>query len=115
MGKGTAAKPALHAARCHGDDIGSGARELIRYVTLHAASNADQGDYRADTNADAWALLNGAVPQDATFRLFDRSYGPEPVACDFVFVSESLARGVKRMQIDRHTRASDHQPVHLSL
>lgn len=64
---------------------------------------------------DAWALLNGAVPQDATFRLFDRSYGPEPVACDFVFVSESLARGVKRMQIDRHTRASDHQPVHLSL
>ena len=39
---------------------------------------------------DAWRALHGAQPQPATFRLFDRSYGPEPVACDFVFVSAGL-------------------------
>ena len=47
----------------------------------------------------------------ATFRLYDRRYGPEPIACDFVFVSDRLTAKVKRLDIDSVTQASDHQPV----
>ena len=64
---------------------------------------------------DAWPLVHGAAPHPPTFRLFDRTYGPEPVACDFVFVSDDLAGFVRRIDIDGHTRASDHQPVVVSL
>ncbi|HOM13421.1 MAG TPA: endonuclease/exonuclease/phosphatase family protein [Rubrivivax sp.] len=64
---------------------------------------------------DAWRALHGAQPQPATFRLFDRSYGPEPVACDFVFVSAGLLPRLRRMAIDGQTRASDHQPVLVEL
>ena len=60
---------------------------------------------------DAWTLLHGAAPQPPTFRVFDRSYGPDPVACDFVFVSESLAPQLRRFDVDGATQASDHQPV----
>lgn len=72
---------------------------------------------RADAPAlhDAWALLHGARPHDPTFRLFDRTYGPEPMACDFVFVSDGVAPRVRRMQVDGQTRASDHQPVLIEL
>jgi endonuclease/exonuclease/phosphatase family metal-dependent hydrolase len=64
---------------------------------------------------DAWTVLNGAVPQAPTFRLFDRRYGPTPITCDFIFVSEDLAPRVKRMEVNTQTRASDHQPVLLEL
>ena len=60
---------------------------------------------------DAWTLLHGAAPQPPTFRVFDRSYGPDPVACDFVFVSEGLASQLRRFDVDGATQASDHQPV----
>lgn len=60
---------------------------------------------------DAWPLLHGAAPQPPTFRIHDRRYGPEPVACDFVFVSDGLKDKVRRMAIDGATQASDHQPV----
>jgi len=60
---------------------------------------------------DVWPLINGDTPHEATFRLFDRTYGPNPVACDFVFVSDELASRVQRIEIDALTRASDHQPV----
>jgi hypothetical protein len=56
-------------------------------------------------------LLHGDAPHPPTFRLFDRTYGPDPVACDFVFVSGSLKPRVKRLVIDGVTRVSDHQPV----
>ena len=78
----------------------------------HAAIQRPQGTHRLH---DAWALINGDAAQGATFRLFDRTYGPEPVACDFVFVSGSLAGGVRRLRVESHTRASDHQPMHLSV
>ena len=64
---------------------------------------------------DAWTLLHGALPQPPTFRVFDRSYGPAPVACDFVFVSAGLLPRLRRMAIDGSTRASDHQPVLVDL
>ena len=64
---------------------------------------------------DAWTLLHGALPQPPTFRVFDRSYGAAPVACDFVFVSAGLLPRLRRMAIDGSTRASDHQPVLVDL
>jgi len=47
--------------------------------------------------------------------VFDRSYGPDPMACDFVFVSAGLAPRVSGIEVDGETRASDHQPVLVEL
>lgn len=60
---------------------------------------------------DCWKLVHGDQPQPPTFRVFDKTYGPEPVACDFVFASESLKDRVRHIAIDGQTRASDHQPM----
>lgn len=64
---------------------------------------------------DAWRLLHGTVPQSPTFRIHDRTYGPDPIACDFVFVSDSLKDKVKRFWLDGATQVSDHQPVAVEL
>ena len=64
---------------------------------------------------DAWRVLNGEAPHAPTFRLFDRRYGPEPIACDFVFVSDGLKSRVKKLGIDSVTQVSDHQPVAVEL
>lgn len=64
---------------------------------------------------DCWRLLHDNARHAPTFRLFDRTYGPEPVACDFVFVSDTLKPHVKQMRIDGETRGSDHQPVMIEL
>jgi endonuclease/exonuclease/phosphatase family metal-dependent hydrolase len=64
---------------------------------------------------DAWRILHDGKPHEPTFRLFDRRYGPEPVACDFVFVSDGLAPRVKNLAIDSETKVSDHQPVAVEL
>ncbi|MCC7463506.1 MAG: endonuclease, partial [Gammaproteobacteria bacterium] len=64
---------------------------------------------------DAWPLVHGSAPHAPTFRVFDRTYGPDPLACDFVFVSASLASRVLRIEVDGQTRASDHQPVCIEL
>ncbi|MET0544362.1 MAG: endonuclease/exonuclease/phosphatase family protein [Variovorax sp.] len=60
---------------------------------------------------DAWPLVHGDMPHAPTFRLFDSTYGPEPAAYDFVFVSDALAPRVRHIEVDLQTRASDHQPV----
>jgi endonuclease/exonuclease/phosphatase family metal-dependent hydrolase len=60
---------------------------------------------------DAWPRVHGTQPHAPTFRLVDRRYGPEPIACDFVFVSDKLAARVSAFEVDGHTRDSDHQPV----
>jgi endonuclease/exonuclease/phosphatase family metal-dependent hydrolase len=65
--------------------------------------------------ADAWRQVHGTRPHDPTFRLFDRRYGPVPIACDFVFVSDDLAPRVRRVEVNLQTRASDHQPVLVEL
>jgi len=60
---------------------------------------------------DAWQLVHGASPHAPTFRLFDHTYGDDPVAFDFVFVSAGLASRVRRIEVDERTHASDHQPL----
>jgi endonuclease/exonuclease/phosphatase family metal-dependent hydrolase len=64
---------------------------------------------------DSWRLLHGDASHAPTFRLYDRRYGPEPVACDFVFVTDPLKGQVRRIAVDAATQASDHQPVLLEL
>lgn len=72
-------------------------------------------DIGAATLHDAWRELHGTLPQPPTFLLHDRTYGPEPIACDFVFVTQGLRGRVRRMAIDGETQASDHQPVLVEL
>lgn len=79
------------------------------------AGSAEYAAITAGDLHDAWRVLYGAQPQEPTFRLFDRSYGPDPVACDFVFVSAGLLPRLRRMAVDGQTRASDHQPVLVEL
>jgi endonuclease/exonuclease/phosphatase family metal-dependent hydrolase len=63
----------------------------------------------------AWPLVHGSGAHAPTFRLFDRTYGADSMACDFIFVSAGLASRVRRIDVDLHTRASDHQPVVVEL
>ena len=76
---------------------------------------AIQQPFGAAAFTDAWPLVHGKTPQAGTFMLFDRTYGPAPVACDFVFVSATLAPCVRRIEVDLQTQASDHQPVLVEL
>lgn len=65
---------------------------------------------------DSWHVLHpDNTSPEPTFRLHDRRYGPEPVRCDFVFVSDSLKPFVQELKVDGKTQASDHQPVALRL
>lgn len=80
------------------------------YALIQAAPPAEATGLK-----DAWPLVHGDVPHDPTFRLFDRRYGPEPICCDFMFVSSDLQRRVRDLHVDTTTRASDHQPVLLEL
>jgi endonuclease/exonuclease/phosphatase family metal-dependent hydrolase len=99
----------------------------------HTTSALLCGDFNAETNdpayaavqaglapplhrlADAWPRAHPGRAHEPTFRLFDRRYGPEPVACDFFFLSEDLLPRVRHLEVDSQTRLSDHQPVWLSL
>ena len=56
--------------------------------------------------------MHGERPQPPTFCAHEL-YSPDskPVACDFVFVSDELARRVSSVEVDSATRLSDHQPV----
>ena len=60
---------------------------------------------------DAWRVRHGQAPHPPTFRLYDHTHGPEPVCCDFVWVTSDLAPQVLDVQVNTHTQASDHQPV----
>lgn len=60
---------------------------------------------------DAWAVLHPQQPQPATFGLFDATFCPQPMACDLVWVSDSLRSQVRSFEVDTQTQASDHQPV----
>ena len=83
-------------------------RTAPEYLAIHQVH--DHGRLQ-----DAWPLVHGTAPHAPTFRLFDRTYGPEPVTADFVFVSDSLAPRVRLIEVDLQTRASDHQPVLVAL
>jgi endonuclease/exonuclease/phosphatase family metal-dependent hydrolase len=100
-------------AKCHtAETVLCGDFNLGPHEPEHALIQAPAGAVRLH---DAWPVVHGATPHAPTFRLFDRSYGPEPIACDFVFVSDGLRGRVRRVDVDLQTRASDHQPVLLEL
>ena len=80
------------------------------YQVIQAAQGPD-----VTRLTDAWALVHGATVHAPTFRLHDQRYGPVPIACDFVFVSETLNGRVKRVEVNAQTKASDHQPVLIEL
>ncbi len=100
----------LHTSRCilTGDFNFEAASE--EYSLLQAPF-AD----RSPRLIDAWRCANAGEAHAPTFRLHDRRYGPLPIACDFVFVSEDLSPKIESMSVDLQTRASDHQPVLIAL
>ena len=82
------------------------------------AGVAQTGAAQTDTECNlvnSFDVLHPGKAYPSTFRLFDRTYGPEPVGCDFFFVSDSLAHRVKGFAVNQVTQASDHQPVLLEL
>lgn len=95
-----------HAVLC-GDFNFTRADDGYALITQHT------GD--GDALHDAWTLRHGARPQPPTFCLHDKTYGSEPIACDFVFVSHSLRSAVRAVAVDGQTQASDHQPVWVEL
>ena len=64
---------------------------------------------------DAWPHVHGRHPHEPTFCVHTQAYAKTPYCCDFVFVSENLLQRVRGLQVDRDTRASDHQPVLLEV
>ncbi len=109
-----------HAILCGDFNLGTDAPEYTAIqMPFQPGATANATPKAANAMAsrlqDAWPLAHGAAPHAPTFRLFDRTYGPEAVACDFVFVSDGLAPHVRRVEVDRVTRASDHQPVFVAL
>jgi len=64
---------------------------------------------------DAWIRLHPNEPHPPTFRLYDDSYGPDAVSCDFCFISETIAPRLKQITVDTSTQVSDHQPVMIEL
>jgi endonuclease/exonuclease/phosphatase family metal-dependent hydrolase len=65
---------------------------------------------------DAWQLRHPGKPQPPTIGVHDKEQWPgPPFACDFIFVTEDLARRVEDVAVNGQTDASDHQPVLLEL
>ena len=79
----------------------------------YAVMVGDNGD--APRLLDCWRLVHGQRPHEPTFHLYDKTYSPHPVACDFIFASAGLAPRVLQIGVDPQTRASDHQPVLVEL
>jgi endonuclease/exonuclease/phosphatase family metal-dependent hydrolase len=100
---------AEHALITRKEDAGAGKDTGQGTGAVSGAGNA------VNRLNDAWPLAHASAPHDPTFRLFDRRYGPEPICCDFVFVSDDLKPRVSKVEVNLHTRASDHQPVLLEL
>ncbi len=82
--------------------------------TGDAQTSAAQTETKCNL-VNSFDVLHPGKAYPSTFRLFDRTYGPEPVGCDFFFVSDSLANRVKGFAVNQVTQASDHQPVLLEL
>ena len=64
---------------------------------------------------DCWTHLHPVTPHPPTFCVHEHAHGGAPYCCDFVFVSEDLAPRLKSVAIDIDTKASDHQPVIVTL
>lgn len=65
---------------------------------------------------DAWIVRHPGCTPPPTAGVYDTAQWSEgPLACDFVFVTDTLLPRVNRCEIDGDLRASDHQPVVLEL
>lgn len=65
---------------------------------------------------DAWSIAHPDEKQPPTFCVHEPyATGMTPYACDFVFVNAALRARVRDMGVDEATRASDHQPVIVTL
>ncbi|WP_063549604.1 endonuclease/exonuclease/phosphatase family protein [Burkholderia territorii] len=70
----------------------------------------------APSFVDAWIACHPGCTPPATAGVYDTAQWSEgPLACDFVFVTDTLLPRVTRCEIDGNLRASDHQPVVLEL
>jgi len=65
---------------------------------------------------DAWTIAHPGQPRPHTVGVYDfAQWQGHPHCFDFFFVSQDLAHGVKRLEIDALTQASDHQPLLLEI
>jgi len=49
------------------------------------------------------------------YRVHERHEGQSPYCCDYIFVTEDLAPRLRGIAVDGANRASDHQPVSVTL
>jgi endonuclease/exonuclease/phosphatase family metal-dependent hydrolase len=101
-----------------------GAAQLTAEAIVCGDFNSDPGgeEHAAVTETserstlwDAWKLVHGDRPHAPTFCVHEQKYLPQPVAFDFVYVTDGLKDQVHRLDVDGATRASDHQPLVLEL
>jgi len=64
---------------------------------------------------DAWRAAHPDRPHPPSFGTYDKEFASEPYCCDFVFVSKDLVPRIASVAIDPATKASDHQPVVVTL
>jgi endonuclease/exonuclease/phosphatase family metal-dependent hydrolase len=64
---------------------------------------------------DAWPLAHSGVPHAPSAGVHENSWAPQPLCCDFIFVTADLAPRVREVHVDQQTQASDHQPVLIAL
>ena len=70
----------------------------------------------APSFVDAWVGRHQGHTPPPTAGVYDTAqWSDGPLACDFVFVTDTLLPRVTRCEIDGDVRASDHQPVVLEL
>ena len=63
---------------------------------------------------DSWTAFHGATPHPLTACIVDQSYNV-PHCCDYVFMTDDLVPGLRRVVCDEETRVSDHQPILIEL
>ncbi|PRF97586.1 endonuclease [Burkholderia ambifaria] len=70
----------------------------------------------APSFVDAWVARHPGHTPPPTAGVYDTAqWSDGPLACDFVFVTDTLLPRVTRCEIDGDVRASDHQPVVLEV
>lgn len=80
-----------------------------------AASSEFRSLLRGTTDAafrDVFTTVHGDVQRPATFGVYDATWVPQPVACDHILATRDIAPLAVRIETDRATRLSDHQPVY---
>ena len=61
---------------------------------------------------DAWSICYPGRSHALTCGLYDHAQWSEGPDCrDFIFATEDLAERVRRVEVNIHTEASDHQPI----